>query len=90
MQRKFLVNELLYLACVYAESDRQSFLYSIENTGDQELIAETKAFLEQLRTYRLKRWGKTKMEAYTENAESVDVGKILLEQRMKLSNGNKE
>jgi hypothetical protein len=57
MSKKLPVSELLRLACLFAECDREAFLESIANTKDQEEKEKTKSFLEQLRRYRKKRWG---------------------------------
>lgn len=70
-------SELLRLACIYAESDRESYLDSISGTGDVEQIKETKEFLEAISKYRLKRWGKTEFEVRCENSETVNVFDLL-------------
>lgn len=75
---KLKVDELLRLACIYAETDRQEFLDCIAHCKeDADTIEETKDFLSQLRAYRLKRWGKTKLEAATERMTAVQVAEIV-------------
>ena len=60
------INELLRLACIYAESDRRGFLHAIGD-GDDELAKETREFIRQIRAYRDRRWGRTAMEAEIED-----------------------
>lgn len=61
IRAKIKVDELLRLACIYAEDDRLDFVAAVRES-DPDLAAETVEFLTQLRAYRLKRWGKTKRE----------------------------
>lgn len=77
--KKLPVDELLRLACIYAETCQTEWLDAIAHCHDAEMNAErekTKAFLEQLRAYRLKRWGKTKLEDALENAIAVSVEEV--------------
>ena len=68
------VDEMLRLACIYAERDQCDFLLAIED-ADELLEKDTKDFIKKIRAYRLKRWGKTKMERLLEKAKYVKVGK---------------
>ena len=64
MAKRLKVDELLRLACIYAEQDREEYL-RCQPTNDphyQDIIAETKAFLKQLHAYRMKRWGPSVFE----------------------------
>lgn len=64
MAKKLLpVNELLRLACIYAYNDQEEHLRCIADTGDTAEIEKTKAFMAQLRAYRMRRRGQTKLEA---------------------------
>lgn len=60
--KKLPVNELLRLACYYGEQDRETYLDCIKDAGDQEDIDRTKRLISQFRTYRHKRWGKSRGE----------------------------
>lgn len=78
--KKLSVSELLRLACVYAELDRESWLHAMANCRGPEDAAEVsriEAFVAQLREYRLRRWGKTRLEAVLEEANAVDVADVI-------------
>lgn len=77
MARKIAVGELLRLACVYAENDQRDFLEAIRDTDDQEMIARTKQFVDQIRAYRLKRWGRTKLEGQLAGMTPVKISEIV-------------
>ena len=66
---KLSVSELLRLACVYAESYEEGFADAVGRDTDEG--REAVEYVEQLRAYRMKRWGKTKLEAYMDRCESV-------------------
>ena len=73
---KLSVSELLRIACFYAERDREEYLAAWEHCKDEEaerIKRETRDFLDQLRDYRLKRWGRTKGERLLENAKLVSL-----------------
>lgn len=74
MADKLPVSELLRLACIYAEQDRAGMLRALHD-GDPEKN-EVRAFLKQLRAYRLKRWGKTKLEHFIETATEKPVAEF--------------
>ncbi len=79
MAKKLPVGELLRLACIYAERDQQEYARCIAKGTDAGMVAEqeeTAAFLRQLRAYRLKRWGKTKLEATMATMTPVTVAEI--------------
>lgn len=69
------VDELLRLACIYAEQDRQEYAAAIHGC-DAEAEQETAEFLRQLRAYRLRRWGKTKLETWMDGAKEVSVSEV--------------
>jgi hypothetical protein len=73
------VDELLRLACVYAECDREEWLRAIAHCDDAEMNTErerVQAYLTQLRAYRTKRWGRTKLEEAMDGMVSVPVEEI--------------
>jgi hypothetical protein len=72
MKKKLLIDELLRLACIYAECDRKEYLRCVGHIDSGE-AAETKEFLKQLRAYRLKRWGKTKQVTSTSSRKTIVV-----------------
>ena len=58
-------DELLRLACIYAEQDRESYLDAWKDVTDddaQETKREIRAYLKQLRAYRRKRWGQSQSD----------------------------
>jgi hypothetical protein len=74
---KLSVDELLRLACVFAEMDREEYLRCVANGGpDSPEYVETAEFLKQLRAYRMRRWGKTHVEKAVESGVSVPVNKV--------------
>lgn len=76
-QPKIKTDELLRLACLFAETDRESYLDAIAHTKDTKEIEETTAFLKQLRAYRLRRWGETEYEDSLKNTTLVPIQQIL-------------
>lgn len=70
------VGELMRLAFLYAQQDREGFLDAIRNSGMDDEERETRALIKELRQYRLKRWGKTKYEAAIEKAPSKTIDEI--------------
>lgn len=69
--KRLTVDELTRLAFIHAESDRQDFANcNPEGSVERE---EALKFVKQAHAYRMKRWGKTKLEAALENATSVPV-----------------
>jgi hypothetical protein len=76
--KKIPVDELLRLACLYAEQDRESFI-DATNGSDPEYAAEQAEFVRQLRAYRLKRWGKTQSEVMLEGCVSRNVAEVIAE-----------
>lgn len=75
------ISELLRLACIYAEAFEVEFLTAIKGT-DQELEKETADFIRQLRKYRLKRWGKTKLEVVLDSATAIPAYDMAREQKI--------
>lgn len=76
MKKKLSTSELLRRACLYAEQDRLGMIDAYGNDDSEEEVRKSKAFLKQLQTYRLRRWGKTQMEVMAEEAaESADITK---------------
>jgi hypothetical protein len=72
--KKIPVDELLRLACIYAEETQREFA-SCNGEGTPE-YAEAMEFVGQLHAYRVKRWGKTELEGILEKAVPTDVRKI--------------
>lgn len=69
-------DEMLRLACIYAERDQLELLDAWEHCNDRDgkkVKREIIKFLKKLRAYRSKRWGMTKLEKACEDAESRDV-----------------
>ncbi len=62
MNKNLPVDELLRLACIYAEQDRESIITAYANMPDDPEAVKAGEFLKQLRVYRRKRWGRTKHE----------------------------
>lgn len=63
---KLSVDELTRRAFYHAEQDRSAYLEAIAHCNvspqDQRDIEATKSIIEQLRNYRIKKWGKTALE----------------------------
>ena len=70
--RRLRVDELTRLAFVWAEQDRAG-LADAWPRGSSER-AECLDMVRQLRAYRMKRWGRTKLEAVLGSAKAVAVG----------------
>lgn len=73
-------DELLRLACIYAERDQEAFFLAYEHCIDAEgrrMQSQTKAFLKKLRAYRLKRWGRTALEAAMDECVPVSIEEIM-------------
>jgi len=73
---KYPVAEILRLACLYAEQDRESLIDAYGDDLDDPVVLETKNFLRQLRSYRKSRWGQTSFEALVENSKSIDLATV--------------
>jgi hypothetical protein len=59
------VDELLRLACIYAEQDRIQFIDAMSNCTteeDREIVNREKEYLKELIKYRNMRWGRSKSE----------------------------
>lgn len=73
---KMTNDEMLRLACIYAEEDRRAFvdcMAGCTGTEDEALKAETMAFVKKLHAYRVKRWGRTANEANLDGAVTVPI-----------------
>lgn len=68
---KFTEDQILRMACLYAEQDRESFLQAYSHMPRDPAAVKARAFLKTLRAYRLKRWGKTKIETELETAKEA-------------------
>lgn len=66
--KRLKIDELMRLAFVWAEQDRSSFADAWPDGSEEQKAARWEQ--NQLREYRLKRWGKTRLEAKIEQAES--------------------
>jgi hypothetical protein len=67
-------SELLRLACVWAEQDREALLDSFRGCTsdlDEDFKAELRGQIRALKAYRLKRWGKTRGEVMDEERKSI-------------------
>lgn len=53
-------SEIVRLACIYAEQDRESFIAAYEHMQDDPACVEALKYLKALRHYQAKRWGKPK------------------------------
>lgn len=77
MPKKLTVDEMLRLACCYAERDQEAFLAAMDNcrgrAEDDEIIARAEEFIKKVRAYRLKRWGKTRLEALCDDAKPTGI-----------------
>lgn len=62
MSKKLSVDELLRLACIYAERNQEAFLDSMKNMPDDKYYKQAEDFVDQIRKYRTKRWGRTILE----------------------------
>ena len=76
MPKKLLVDELLRRACIYAEIDRAAFIVCYESIPDDPEAIAAQEFLDQLQAYRMKRWGKTSVEAAMDECEPVPIIEI--------------
>lgn len=74
--KKLPINELLRLACYYAEQDRETYLDCIKDAGNQKDIDDTKQLIKQLREYRHKRWGKFRIEQLMAEAKPCALADI--------------
>ncbi len=72
-KKKLSVDELLRCACIYAELDREGFVAAHDNMPNDPAAVKARAFLEELRAYRIKRWGKTDLEVIFEETKPVTV-----------------
>jgi len=76
MKKKFTVDELLRIACIRAEQDTEALLDAHSNCPDDPLVATETEYLKQLKAYRMKRWGRTKLEVTMSEMKSVPVQEI--------------
>lgn len=71
--KKLPIDELLRLACIYAERDQQAFVEATcDSPSDAQWYQEAMDFVKQVREYRLKRWGRTASEALTDGVPLVN------------------
>lgn len=66
MKDSIPVGELLRLACLYAEQDREAFIEAHKHMPDDPACIEAKQFLKRLRAYRRLRWGRAELDALGE------------------------
>lgn len=69
--RKLIQDELFFLAFVCAEQDRFALVDAWPKGTPERAKAQSE--YDQLRAYRLKRWGKTKLEAMEAVATPVKI-----------------
>lgn len=70
------IDEMLRLACLYAEQDRLSLLDAYKNNQDEQVARDAEAFLKKLRKYRIKRWGNTELEANLKDVPMLTTSEI--------------
>ena len=75
MSKKYTVDELLRLACIYAQQDRETLAGCCAE--DDPAGIEARNLAQQIAAYRLKRWGKTKLESVMETMVNVPVQEFL-------------
>jgi hypothetical protein len=68
--KKYPVDELLRLACVHAEASIET---GIQCCLTQEQADAEENLLRQLRAYRIKRWGRTKLDEHFDGATETPV-----------------
>ncbi len=76
-RKKLPVDELLRLACVYAERDQDAYADATRDCpDDKEFRDHAVAFVEQIREYRLRRWGQTRLEKVMEELVPVSIHEV--------------
>jgi hypothetical protein len=79
------VDEMLRLACIYAEQDRRGFLDAIHGDNSPDGIAlqeETRDFIVKLHRYRIKKWGKSKLQKAIDAAPLLPADQIIAFKKM--------
>lgn len=69
------IDELTRRAFIWAEQDRDA-MYHAWPVGSKER-RRAKSERDQLRRYRLKRWGRTQLESALAGAVEVSIGRVL-------------
>ena len=64
-------SELLRKACIYAEQDRLGLIDVYSGNPEEPVVADAFQFLKELKAYRIKRWGKTKLEVELEGGKRL-------------------
>lgn len=75
MTTKLSASEILRRACISAEQNELSFAESVSN--DAKLYEETMDYVRQLRAYRIKRWGRSRLEKQLDAISSVPFTEII-------------
>jgi hypothetical protein len=73
-------DELLRRACIHAESDLETWLDAIRESTDPEYVEmrqEQTALLKQLKAYRRRRWGRTKLEEVMQQLHGCSLQNLL-------------
>ena len=70
MTKKWTADQLTRLAFVHGEDDRRAMA---EAQGNNEYGRECSDLADAMHAYRMKRWGRTEMEARTADAKLVDI-----------------
>ena len=73
--KKLSVDELTHLAFLSAESDIGAFLAGMYDSDTR--YEETKSLYEQIRSYRLKRWGRSTRDRVFDSLVQADVRHML-------------
>jgi len=76
-QKKLPVDELLRLACIYAERDQEAYVDATRDCpDDKEFHDLAEAFVHQIREYRTRRWGRTRLEDCLETMKPASIQEI--------------
>lgn len=79
MKHKLSVNELLNFACQEAELSIENQISALLDTYEQkspedlEFIEKLESYLLQIREYRKKRWGKSKVDEFYESLKPISI-----------------
>lgn len=75
-KKKRSVGQLTRLAFIWAEGDRIALMDAYEHMQEDETYKEAFDDLKELRAYRLRRWGRTKLEAAIADATLKSISEI--------------
>jgi hypothetical protein len=75
MGKRIPVDQLQWFAFVHAETDLEALQEAYAHMPESAAIYADR--LQQIRAYRLKRWGQTTFEAQTKDCDTVDVATLM-------------